>query len=156
MGPTLLSLLEGGPTSSSPLLKCFCWATAPDRSGQHCKEHFSCSMKSLVFLPPPKLSSALLVTGYKLVPHEFLHVASKVQSFLPSCSQKRICQDRHRIESKLLGRFAPSPQCLTVLTYLSLNLQPQPRTRGGTVSPPQVRHGSETTQKLSVRETCYA
>lgn len=41
----------------------FCWATAPNRSGQHCKEHFSCSMRSLAFLPPSNLSSALLVTG---------------------------------------------------------------------------------------------
>ena len=79
-------------------------------------------------------------------------MASKVQCFLLSCSQKHICQDRHRAESKLLGRFAPPPQCLTALTYWSLSLQPQPRTHGSTVSPPQVRHGNETTQKLRVRD----
>lgn len=77
--------------------------------------------------PPPKPILSSSCHWYELVPCELLHADSKVQSFLPSCSQKHICQDRLRVESKLLGRFAPMPQCLTVLTYLSLNLQPQPR-----------------------------
>lgn len=64
----------------------------------------------------PQLFLSLVQTG------------TEVQRFLPSCSQTYICQDRHRAEAKLLGRFAPSPQCLTVWTYLSLSLQPQPRT----------------------------
>jgi len=46
----------------------FCWPIALDRSGQHCKEHFSCSVSSSAFLPPPNLPSALLVTGINWYP----------------------------------------------------------------------------------------
>lgn len=97
---------------------CFCWATPPDRSGQHCKEHFSCSMRSLAFLLPPKLSSALLVTGINWYHMSSCMRLQRSRAFCPVAA-KSIFAKTDRVESKLLGRFAPSPQCLTVLTYLS-------------------------------------
>lgn len=71
---------------------------------------------------------------YKLIPLEWLQWSSV---FCPVAAKSIFAKTGPELNQNVLGRFAPSPQCLTVLTYLSLNLQPQPRTWGSTVSPPQ-------------------
>lgn len=133
-GANALEPLEGGLNFFTPLLKCsrFLLGSGSGRLGKHYKKHFSCSTRSLAFLPLKAVLSSLCHC-YKLKLCEFLQRSWTKKS----AGQKQIYQARHRIQSKLLGRFAPLHQCSTVLTNtLTLNQQPQPRTCGGTVSPP--------------------
>lgn len=143
MGPTPWSLWKEDQASTHPYQStaCFCWAQVPAGWGNAIKS-ISVVPQDLWYSFHSKLSSALCVTAVNW---------SYVSSFkgpVLSVGQKQIYQARQRIQSKFLGRFAPLNQCLTVLTNALESLQPQPRIRGGTISPPQVRHRNE---KLRVR-----
>lgn len=144
MGPTPWSLWKEDWTSSLPYWSAagFCWAQVLAGWGNTIKS-ISVAPQDLWHSFHSKLSSALCVTAINW------NYVSSFKGPVLSAGQKQIYQARHRIQSKLLGRFAPLHQCSTVLTNTStLNQQPQPRTCGGTVSPPQVRHGNK---KLRVR-----
>lgn len=139
-GANTLELLEGWPSSYTPLPKCnptcFCCAQVLAGWGNAIKS-VSVAPQDLWRSSHSKLSSALWVTAVNW------NYGSSFKGPVLSAGQKQIYQARQRIQSKLLGRFAPLHPCLTVLTNTLESLQPQSRIPGGTVSPPQVRHGNE-------------
>lgn len=90
-GANALEPLEGGPSSYTPLPKCslFLLGSGSGRLGKCYKKHFSCSTRSLAFLPLKAILSSLCHC-YKLKLCEFLQRSSAVcrtKAELPSKTQ---------------------------------------------------------------------
>lgn len=93
-GTNALEPLEGGLNFFTPLLKCsrFLLGSGSGRLGKHYKKHFSCSTRSLAFLPLKAILSSLCHC-YKLKLCEFLQRSSAfcwTKADLPSKTQNSV------------------------------------------------------------------